>query len=39
MYGLNTSGNPVTTWPGSPFYYIVIWTGPDGNAYSQIAAY
>ena len=39
MYGLNASGNSVTTYPGSPFYYKVIWTGLNGNAYSHIAAY
>ena len=39
MYGLDTSDNPVTTCPGEPFYYKVTWTGPNGNAYSHIAAY
>ena len=39
MYGLDASGNPVTTCPGGPFYYKVTWTGPNGNAYSHIATY
>ncbi len=38
-FGLDASGNPVTSCPGGAFYYQVVWTGPNGNSYSHLGVY
>jgi hypothetical protein len=38
-FGLDASGNPVTSCPIGPFYYQTIWTGPNGNSLTHIGMY
>jgi len=38
-FGLDATGVPVSVCPGGAFYYKVVWTGANGNAFTHIAAY
>ncbi len=38
-FGLDATGNPVTTCPAGPFYFKAVWTGNNGNVRVVIRPY